>query len=80
MEAFYLDLQYIIDIFPFENKQDFENYIARLQARPVQVTIYHRGNVNNLPYMGPKFSVRVCPDVFGSNSICCYLTPELTNQ
>jgi hypothetical protein len=24
--------------------------------------------------------VRVCPDVFGSNSICCYLTPELTNQ
>ena len=38
LEGFYLDLGYIIDITPFDTKGDFENYIARLEARPAQVS------------------------------------------
>ncbi|KAK7115944.1 uncharacterized protein [Littorina saxatilis] len=37
MESFYLDLDYIIDIAPFDTKGDYENYIARLEARPKQI-------------------------------------------
>ena len=38
LEGFYLDLGYIIDITPFDTKGDLENYIARLEARPAQVS------------------------------------------
>ncbi|KAL8577178.1 hypothetical protein ACOMHN_047946 [Nucella lapillus] len=39
LEGFYLDLNYIIDITPFGSKQDFENYISRLQAWPTQKAV-----------------------------------------
>ena len=40
MEGFYLDLNYIIDMTPFDTKEDFDNYVDRLEARPNQVIVY----------------------------------------
>ncbi|KAK7477822.1 hypothetical protein BaRGS_00030900 [Batillaria attramentaria] len=63
MESFFLDLDYTIEVTPFDTKGDFENYIARMEARPTQIdqiiarmdesvrlgTTYHLVSVRQVP-------------------------------